>query len=435
MCSSLPGSLLPLLSNSLQSNAGIIEVMSSDTGKDNASVVDSSITEGRHDMGTVDNPESTSKKRNEGCYPTRSEEPRSFHDKLGDSAKNENQNLYNARYFIIKSLNYQNIQLSVERGIWATQVMNEPILEEAFNNSAKVILIFSVNMSGFFQGYAQMISSIGWRRDNVWSQGNGRSNPWGRSFKVKWLCLNELPFQKTLHLRNPLNNNRPVKISRDCQELPQDVGETLCELLDGNIDANGQTIRSFLDSTCSSQDEDYNGLPAYMQWPSAPMPYPSTLYQQQPEAGRFDFHYQGSAGILPPENLLAISNASKMGKSKKSCDLPALIVDMETSSQYDIRSFSNDSPLASTLTEDEFLEMSYEEYLEAHGKSSRQPHHPVSVPFNLKVSHWTPKESPKTQKHNPKELPNNRKRDHELDLSYGPQHSRSHKRANHSSQR
>lgn len=38
----------------------------------------------------------------------------------------------NTRYFIIKSLNHENIQLSIERGIWATQVMNEPILEEAF---------------------------------------------------------------------------------------------------------------------------------------------------------------------------------------------------------------------------------------------------------------------------------------------------------------
>ena len=38
----------------------------------------------------------------------------------------------NTRYFIIKSLNHQNIELSIEKGIWATQVMNEPILEEAF---------------------------------------------------------------------------------------------------------------------------------------------------------------------------------------------------------------------------------------------------------------------------------------------------------------
>ena len=84
-------------------------------------------------------------------------------------------------------------------------------------NSSKVILIFSVNMSGYFQGYAQMISSVGLRRDQVWSQGNGGRNPWGRSFEVNWLRLYDLPFQRTLHLKNPWNQDKPVKISRDCQ--------------------------------------------------------------------------------------------------------------------------------------------------------------------------------------------------------------------------
>lgn len=86
-------------------------------------------------------------------------------------------------------------------------------------SAGKVILIFSVNMSGFFQGYAQMMSSVGWRRDKVWSAGSGGNNQWGRSFKVKWLQLHDLPFQKTLHLKNPLNHYKPVKISRDCQVI------------------------------------------------------------------------------------------------------------------------------------------------------------------------------------------------------------------------
>jgi hypothetical protein len=75
-----------------------------------------------------------------------------------------------------------------------------------------VILIFSVNMSGHFQGYAQMISAIGQRRANVWSEAS-----WGGTFSVEWIQLYDLPFQKTLHLKNPLNSFKPVKISRDCQ--------------------------------------------------------------------------------------------------------------------------------------------------------------------------------------------------------------------------
>jgi len=41
-----------------------------------------------------------------------------------------------------------------------------------------------------------------------------------------------LSFERTAHLRNPLNENKPVKISRDGQELPPDVGVALCAMLD-----------------------------------------------------------------------------------------------------------------------------------------------------------------------------------------------------------
>lgn len=116
------------------------------------------------------------------------------------------------------------------------------------------------------------------------------------------------------------------------------------------------STRTSADSSCSSWGEDFNGLPAHVQQSSTPMPFSSTLYQQQPEASRFNFHYQGLAGILPPENLSVTSSASKTAKLKHPCDLPALLVDRETS-RYDVWGFSNDSPLASTLTEDDFLEM------------------------------------------------------------------------------
>lgn len=54
----------------------------------------------------------------------------------------------------------------------------------------------------------------------------------GGAFKVKWECIKDLPFNVTLHIRNPLNENKPVKISRDGQELPADVGRALKELFD-----------------------------------------------------------------------------------------------------------------------------------------------------------------------------------------------------------
>ena len=160
-----------------------------------------------------------------------------------NGASSEEGRSHSTRYFIIKSLSHHNIQMSIEKGIWATQVMNEPILEEAFQNSERVILIFSVNMSGYFQGYAQMMSPVGWKRENVWNESNNGTNPWGRTFKVNWLRLYNLPFQKTVHLKNPLNEYKPVKISRDCRELTQEIGEALCGLIDEGAEFEGKHKR------------------------------------------------------------------------------------------------------------------------------------------------------------------------------------------------
>ncbi|XP_065858115.1 uncharacterized protein [Euphorbia lathyris] len=362
--------------------------MSSDTARENASVVDSSVTEWKHEMGNFDDPESPIYRGDEDGYPLRAE--REVHDCGGNSSLNNKGKLYNTRYFIIKSLNHDNLQLSVQRGIWATQVMNEPILEEAFQNSGKVILIFSVNMSGFFQGYAQMMSSVGWRRDNIWSQGCGRSNPWGRSFKIKWLRLNDLPFQKTLHLKNPLNDYKPVKISRDCQELPKDVGEALCELIDGETDIDGMIKRddaplkrACMDPPCSLGDGEYNVPVLHMPWFRMSMPYNNFLYQHDAEASRFHLAHQGS-GNLPP--ISGASKVSRVKNSRRNGSPANLQVQCDIPPQIDAWGLTAESPHTSSLTEDDFLEMTYEEYLEVHSRSTGQLSGPASAVRSSRTS-------------------------------------------------
>ncbi|KAL0961502.1 hypothetical protein HGRIS_006443 [Hohenbuehelia grisea] len=61
------------------------------------------------------------------------------------------------RYFILKSLTQHDLDLSVERGVWATQKHNEGILDQAFRTSQDVFLIFGVNKSGEFYGYARCV--------------------------------------------------------------------------------------------------------------------------------------------------------------------------------------------------------------------------------------------------------------------------------------
>ncbi|RZC31140.1 YTH domain-containing protein 1-like isoform X1 [Glycine soja] len=346
--------------------------MSSDSAKENASVVDSSVTEGRNDIGNSDDPESSGYKFNENINTTRADKGGHSHGQIGHPTGIGVEKWQNIKYFIIKSLNHQNIHLSIEKGIWATQIMNEPILEEAFHNSGSVILIFSVNMSGSFQGYAQMMSSIGRGRDNVWSEGTGKSNPWGRSFKVKWMCLNDLPFHKTLHLKNPLNDYKPVKISRDCQELSPDIGLALCELLDGknytdclptSLSRDEFSLKGLYANTPSSMgDEDCNFPPLHTSW-SMPLPYSALFYQNQPEVNNYHSTNQRISGTMFTEILPTTSESSQVSGIKRSKDV---------ASQSDFWGLSSESPLASTLTEDDFLDMSYEEYLEVHSRCKKQ---------------------------------------------------------------
>ncbi|KAI3835456.1 hypothetical protein MKX03_034546 [Papaver bracteatum] len=377
----------------------VIEDLSTNASNENASVVNSPLSECKYVVQKCDNAGSSSSKEQEDPYLLKAGkemETRTSVGKLGEVKPNR---LFTTRYFIIKSLNHQNIQLSLERGIWATQVMNEPILEEAFDNSGRVILIFSVNMSGFFQGYAQMMSSIGWRRENVWSEASGGTIPWGRTFKVKWLQLHNLPFQKTLHLKNPLNGYKPVKISRDCQELTPDIGEALCRLIDESLDVDGRLMRNtfsgdeVLKRSCISSpvclpNERYvrDISPSPMRLTRTTVLHPSSLYQQvtPAESSRFHVAHGRSPRRFPLDNLGYNFDASKVLGM-----LHSLAHGSSTNLHRNMDPFflpdrwnlsSKNSAFGDTISEDDFLEMTYEEYLQVLERRNWRPNQSVAEP-------------------------------------------------------
>lgn len=82
------------------------------------------------------------------------------------------------RYFILKSLGERDLEISVQNGLWATQKHNELVLDRAYRTSRDVFLIFSVNKSGEFYGYARMAGPIRQGEGRVsWSSSSQTSPP------------------------------------------------------------------------------------------------------------------------------------------------------------------------------------------------------------------------------------------------------------------
>ena len=71
------------------------------------------------------------------------------------------------------------------------------------------------------------------------NQWEGATQNLGLNFNIEWQRRYELPFQETESLRNPLNEDKPVKISRDGQELPPDIGEALVQLFEEGAERTG----------------------------------------------------------------------------------------------------------------------------------------------------------------------------------------------------
>ena len=135
----------------------------------------------------------------------------------------------------MKSYSMADLRTSMQKGAWATQARNEPKLNAAYEGASCVVLFFSVNESRAFQGYARMASKTGGAASDVtWMEGQS----WGGVFKLEWQTIFDLSFGQVAHLRNPMNEHKPIKISRDGQEVEPSVGLELCAAFDAGYAAN-----------------------------------------------------------------------------------------------------------------------------------------------------------------------------------------------------
>ncbi|XP_030386068.1 YTH domain-containing protein 1 [Scaptodrosophila lebanonensis] len=136
------------------------------------------------------------------------------------------------RFFLIKSNNHENVQLAKNKSAWATLPQNDANLNQAFKEARNVLLIFSVNESGRFAGFARMAAAS--RRDvpqlNWVLPPTMSAKALGGVIELDWICRKDLFFTATMQLHNDWNEGKPVKIGRDGQEIEPKVAAELCRL-------------------------------------------------------------------------------------------------------------------------------------------------------------------------------------------------------------
>lgn len=134
------------------------------------------------------------------------------------------------RFFIIKCNKMNNICTSVQHGVWATSRLNSKRLTLAFNDAEHVLLLFSANESGGFQGFARMMSPPDPTLfpNMLWGAVQLRL---GCNFRLRWLKQCRAEFEELGRITNPWNDNLPLKKSRDGTELPPALGALLCTRL------------------------------------------------------------------------------------------------------------------------------------------------------------------------------------------------------------
>ena len=67
-----------------------------------------------------------------------------------------------------------------------------------------------------------------WQRSINWESAG--------AFKVRWLVICATSFHRIGHLKNALNENMAVLVGKDGQEIEENCGRSLLELIDEEVD-------------------------------------------------------------------------------------------------------------------------------------------------------------------------------------------------------
>ena len=133
------------------------------------------------------------------------------------------------KYFVIKATNANALEFSSSKGLWQFGNQTERRLIKEVKAGFSIILIFSVQGSSHFQGFALFSGrACKERYSELQTQGQGTGS--GTQYFIDWIKKGDVPFQATKNLINLYNDKKKVQTSRDGQELDPALGNDLCKL-------------------------------------------------------------------------------------------------------------------------------------------------------------------------------------------------------------
>ena len=143
-----------------------------------------------------------------------------------------NSHFENAKYFIMRSLNHEDILVSIKHKIWTSKEQINGKLNQAFKENrgkGPVYLLFSVIGSKQFCGIAEMTSFVDFkRRSNVWKSFKSKIRG---NFRVNWIYLKDVPNTKLNHITLENNEDKPITFTKDGHDVPPVQGEETVRLI------------------------------------------------------------------------------------------------------------------------------------------------------------------------------------------------------------
>ncbi len=147
----------------------------------------------------------------------------------------------NDMFFVIKSFSEEDVHKAIKYNIWTSTKNGNQTLTNSYKiakeRGGEVYLFFSCNGSGRFVGIAKMMDEVDYTKTfPYWTQ----DNKWGGSFNIQWVLIKDVLFKefKSTIITLKDGERKPVTNSRDTQEIPNQEGIRMAEIMKKYMNTN-----------------------------------------------------------------------------------------------------------------------------------------------------------------------------------------------------